>query len=113
MSEQNKTFKSWKDAFERAARAALGDRVRGPDRESYHISVRVCRRHGAVCALVVYGVLLRHCRWQEEDPRPLAESMVGTMLPSTESVPTPEERTADTSPPAQLWSSPFASEAEA
>jgi hypothetical protein len=81
MSNRYRTLTHWKETLERSAREAVGGRVDGPDRDSYQICAAVCRLHGSDCALVVYGALLTHCDWEQEDPHLLARQLAQTMLP--------------------------------
>jgi hypothetical protein len=85
MPQTHTDIRHWKEAFEHAAREALGEKARGPDGDSYRVTARYCKRHGNGCALVVYGILLAHVAWPREDPRRLAGRLVRTMLPPAES----------------------------
>jgi len=72
----------WKDAFEDAARSLLDGRLRDPHGEYCQVSAAPCAKHGAECVCVTYGMFLEHFRWDRQDPRQLAERLVGTMVPS-------------------------------
>jgi hypothetical protein len=84
MSRTRPTIKDWIVALENAAWSLLADRVIGRDEDSYRVHGEPCEKHGPRCARVVYGILLDHVSWREEDPCELAGRLVGTMLPPHE-----------------------------
>jgi hypothetical protein len=83
-------FQQWASRLEAAALKMLGPRRHGPDRDSYRVYALACPEHGPSCARVVYGVLMDHFGWQNEDPQRLAEKLVRTLLPPASAEQTPQ-----------------------
>jgi hypothetical protein len=89
MSRACPTLKDWIVALENAAWSLLGDWVIGKDEHSYRLYAEPCDKHGSCCARVVYGMLLDHVRWRDEDPAELAGRLVRTMIPPEAQRPAP------------------------
>ena len=101
------TMKDWIVALENAAWSLLADWVIGQDEDSYRVYAEPCDKHGPRCARVVYGMLLDHVCWQEENPGELAGRLVATMVPPKGLRAGPErETTSDVSAPSRSQEPP-------
>ena len=81
MTSTYQDVRQWIVAFESRARALLAAHGRGRGRDGYRIKAEKCSKHGDACVWVLYGVLVEHVTWAEEDPCLLAARLVDTMLP--------------------------------
>src|SRR5437868_161477 len=81
MTTTYKDLKHWIVAFETTTRALLHKRTGGPKHAEYHIKAEPCSKHGDRCVWVLYGTLVEHFIWTEQDPGQLAESLLRTLLP--------------------------------
>lgn len=71
----------WIVAFQSAARAQLRKHGRAKSSSGFHLKAEPCSKHGPPCVWVMYGCMVDHFPWKENDPTDLAEMLLRGMAP--------------------------------
>jgi len=71
----------WIVAFQSSVRAHLRKHDRAKNCPDYHLKAEPCSKHGDTCVWVMYGCMVEHFPWTDNDPAELAERLLREMLP--------------------------------